>query len=175
MIDADGFRLNVGIILSNREGKVFWAKRVGQNAWQFPQGGILEHETPEQALFRELTEETGLCPKDVRIIGCTRRWLRYRLPQHLIRHNRQPLCIGQKQLWYILRLESDESLVRLDCTESPEFDNWRWVNYWYPLQEVVFFKRHVYAKALQELAPLLFRQRHACQRGRNGLYLQTGY
>ena len=104
VIDTDGFRLNVGIILSNKEGKLFWARRIGQNAWQFPQGGIKQYETPEEALYRELMEEVGLCEYHVNVIGCTKEWLRYRLPKRLIRQDIAPICIGQKQLWYLLRL-----------------------------------------------------------------------
>jgi putative (di)nucleoside polyphosphate hydrolase len=156
VIDSDGFRPNVGIILSNQAGQLFWGRRVGQNAWQFPQGGIRQGETPQQALFRELEEETGLAAADVEICGCTRGWLRYRLPKHFIRYHRRPLCIGQKQIWYLLRLTGDEDRFRLDCCDKPEFDCWRWVDYWYPLNEVVFFKRKVYERALSELAPLVF-------------------
>ncbi len=156
MVDSDGFRPNVGIILANAAGKVFWARRIGQNAWQFPQGGIKAHETPEEALYRELEEEVGLGPGDVEIMGCTRGWLRYRLPRRLIRNHSRPICIGQKQVWYLLRLVSDESQVQLDRSGHPEFDHWRWVHYWHPVKEVVFFKRRVYVRALQELGPLLF-------------------
>ncbi|MEM7034976.1 MAG: RNA pyrophosphohydrolase [Chloroflexota bacterium] len=158
MIDSEGFRLNVGIILSNQKGQLFWAKRIGQNAWQFPQGGMKHNESPEDALFRELNEEVGLTQNDVDIVGQTQKWLRYRLPQHLIRYHRRPLCIGQKQRWFMLRLTSDESHVKLDLTRHPEFDGWRWVDYWYPLEEVVFFKRKVYARALQELQSCLQHQ-----------------
>jgi len=77
MIDSDGYRLNVGIILSNDEGRLFWARRIGQDAWQFPQGGIDKEESPEQAMYRELKEETGLDPNDVDILGCTQDWLKY--------------------------------------------------------------------------------------------------
>lgn len=146
----------MGIILSNREGHLLWARRVGQDAWQFPQGGINSDETPEEALFRELSEEVGLSRDAVRIMGSTRGWLRYRLPPRFIRRNCQPLCIGQKQVWYLLRLEGSDENVRLDHTDEPEFDNWRWVEYWHPLSEVIPFKRRVYAKALNELAPILF-------------------
>lgn len=156
MIDSEGFRANVGIILTNDEGSVFWGRRIGQNAWQFPQGGIRHHETPEQALFRELAEEVGLLPEHVELVGSTTRWLRYHLPRRLIRRNRKPVCIGQKQLWFMLRLVGDESDVRLDASDRPEFDDWRWVDYWKPVREVVFFKRRVYQRALQELAPLAF-------------------
>lgn len=164
MIDAEGFRANVGIILSNQEGKLLWARRIGQKAWQFPQGGIRTDETPEDALYRELREEVGLRPEHVELIGCTRQWLRYRLPKHLIRYHSKPVCIGQKQRWYMLRLLGSEAEVRLDLSENPEFDRWRWVNYWLPLEEIVFFKRKVYERALTELAPLLFPEETAMLR-----------
>ena len=153
VIDSEGFRLNVGIIVCNSAGRVFWAKRYGQDAWQFPQGGILPGETPRQAMFRELLEETGISAEHVRLVGETRGWLRYRLPDYLIRRRASPVCIGQKQRWFMLRLVAAEDCVRLDSCAHPEFDNWRWVDYWHPLREVVFFKRHVYRLALNELAP----------------------
>jgi putative (di)nucleoside polyphosphate hydrolase len=153
VIDADGYRHNVGIILMNARSRVFWARRAGMDAWQFPQGGIRQDETPEVALYRELHEEVGLSDEDVQIIGCTRDWLSYRLPRHLVRRNSHPLCIGQKQRWYVLRLTGDETRVRLDAGDKPEFDAWRWVYYWRPLREVVAFKRAVYRSALRELAP----------------------
>lgn len=156
MIDTDGFRPNVGIILTNPEGSLFWARRVGnQNAWQFPQGGIQLHEDPEAALYRELEEEIGLKPEDVSLLGATRGWLRYRLPERLIRQREDGRrCIGQKQKWYLLELRSDDSAVRFDkSTEPPEFDRFEWVSYWYPVDKVVAFKRDVYRKALKELAP----------------------
>lgn len=152
MIDSDGYRPNVGIILSNPLGQVLWAKRIGQNAWQFPQGGIREGESVEQALFRELHEELGLLPEHVSVVGSTRHWLRYRLPQRFIRRHNNPVCIGQKQKWFVLRLTAPDSLVRFDASDKPEFDGWRWVDYWHPLSEVVFFKRDVYKRALRELS-----------------------
>ncbi len=155
MIDEDGFRLNVGIILCNRDGRLFWARRVGRNVWQFPQGGIKPNETPEQAVIRELREETGLSAAHVQIVGCTQDWLRYRLPSRLIRRDAVPVCIGQKQRWYALRLLDSDEHVRFDVTDTPEFDYWKWVDYWYPLKEVVSFKRKVYECAMQELQPLL--------------------
>ena len=155
MIDSDGYRPNVGIILCNAEGRLLWARRVGQDAWQFPQGGIKSNEQPLDALYRELHEEVGLEQSDVEVIGSTRGWLRYRLPKRYLRRDSTPLCIGQKQLWYLLRLVGDEDNVRLDLCEQPEFDGWRWVDYWYPLKEVVSFKRDVYRCALRELEPLL--------------------
>lgn len=155
MIDAQGFRANVGIVLSNRDGQVFWAKRIGQQSWQFPQGGVRRGEDARCALFRELEEEVGLRPEHVEIIGATRHWLRYRLPKRYIRRHRRPICIGQKQKWFILQLRAPESCVRFDTTEKPEFDGYRWVDYWYPINKVVFFKRQVYRQALGELSGFL--------------------
>jgi len=155
VIDLDGYRANVGIILNNRDGKLLWARRIGQDAWQFPQGGIQPNESPEEAMYRELHEEVGLIPAHVSILGRTHGWLRYRLPKGLIRHQSKPLCIGQKQIWFLLELTGDEHDVRLDVTANPEFDHWRWIDYWAPLDEVVSFKRDVYAHALAELEPLV--------------------
>ncbi|MGB5438986.1 MAG: RNA pyrophosphohydrolase [Gammaproteobacteria bacterium] len=156
MIDPDGFRPNVGIILSNPQGRLLWARRIGQDAWQFPQGGMRSNETPSEAMYRELAEEVGLLPEHVRLIGATRGWLRYHLPKQYLRHSSRPLCIGQKQVWFLLRLLCDDQAVTLDRSDKPEFDHWRWVDYWHPLEEVVSFKRNVYRQALNELAPLLF-------------------
>ncbi len=154
MIDADGFRPNVGIILTNDQGQLLWARRVGgQDAWQFPQGGIHEGESPEQALYRELHEEVGLHPEDVEVLACTRGWLRYRLPNRFVRHHSQPLCVGQKQKWFLLRLRAEDSRVSLNNGGRAEFDDWCWVSYWFPLGKVVAFKRDVYRRALKELSP----------------------
>ncbi len=155
MIDSEGYRANVGIILCNQADQLFWARRIGEDAWQFPQGGIRDHETPEQALYRELNEEIGLQPHDVQIVGCTQSWLRYQIPKRFLRRHIKPVCIGQKQLWYLLRLVGEEDKVYLNSTQHPEFDHWCWVNYWLPVNEVVPFKRKVYRQALEELAPLL--------------------
>lgn len=159
VIDSRGLRKNVGIILCNRECQVLWARRVGQDAWQFPQGGIQRDETAEQALYRELHEEVGLGPDQVRIMAVTRGWLCYRLPKRFVRWDRKPVCLGQKQRWYLLRLLGSDEDVRLDLSHRPEFDHWRWVNYWHPLREVVSFKRNVYKRALNEFAPVLFESR----------------
>ena len=151
MIDSQGFRYNVGIVICNNLGQLLWAKRIKQSAWQFPQGGIREAETLEQAMYRELNEEVGLNDQDVKILHKTANWLHYRLPNNFIRYHKDPLCIGQKQKWFLLSLESDESQVELSNCVDPEFDDWRWVNYWYPVKKVIEFKRDVYRKALTEL------------------------
>jgi len=151
IIDGEGYRLSVGIVLCNAERQVFWARRAGMRSWQFPQGGIQTGEDPEGAMFRELYEEVGLRGEDVECIGRTDSWLRYQLPERYVRKHSLPLCIGQKQIWYSLSLRSPDSVIRLDCSDRPEFDNWRWVDYWFPISDVVYFKREVYRQALAEL------------------------
>jgi putative (di)nucleoside polyphosphate hydrolase len=155
MIDAEGYRPNVGIILANPAGQVLWAKRIRQNAWQFPQGGINPGESAEQALYRELYEELGLEGADVQMLGGTGDWLRYRLPRRYMRRGAMPLCIGQKQKWFALRLLSPDHSVRFDRCTRPEFEGWRWVDARQPAQEVVAFKREVYRLALQQLEQLI--------------------
>ena len=155
-IDEDGYRANVGIILSNEAGKLLLAGRVGSKGWQFPQGGVLKGESVEQAMYRELQEEVGLEPADVEILGCTSDWLKYRLPDRFVRRNKKPVCIGQKQRWFILKLKAPDDNVRLDRSDMPEFDRWRWVEFWRPVNEVIYFKRRVYARALHELGPHLY-------------------
>ena len=155
MIDREGYRANVGIILANKQGKLFWARRAGMDAWQFPQGGIRKNESVKKAMYRELREETGLKPHHVKILGATPGWLRYRLPERFIRRRANRVCIGQKQKWYLLKL-LDESKIKLDITKRPEFDNWCWIDFWQPAEEVVDFKQQVYKKALQQFEPILF-------------------
>lgn len=155
MIDSDGFRANVGIIIANDAGQVLLAKRIGQQAWQFPQGGIARGESPQAAMYRELHEELGLGRDHVECLGRTGDWLRYRLPSRYIRRNRKPLCIGQKQVWFLLRLTAEESAIRFDAHDKPEFEGWCWVDPDEPPRRVIHFKRSVYERALAELGPLL--------------------
>ena len=156
VIDRDGFRPNVGIVICNAVDQVLWGRRInGRDSWQFPQGGMHRDETPEQAMYRELEEEVGLRPESVRVLGRTQGWLHYRLPKRFIRQSENPVCIGQKQIWFLLRLTGPESDIRLDAHDDPEFDHWRWVSYWYPVQAVVDFKQAVYRQALTQLSSSL--------------------
>lgn len=151
VIDRDGFRANVGIVLMAEDGRLFIGRRSGGRGWQFPQGGMLRGEKAEEALFRELQEEIGLTRDDVEIVGRTQRWLRYRLPARYQRRDSRPMCIGQKQRWFLLRLKRPDPPFRFDTTGTPEFDRWRWVDYWEPIREIIYFKRTVYIRALHEL------------------------
>lgn len=155
-IDAEGFRANVGIILANADNRLLLGGRVGSKGWQFPQGGMFEGEDPVDAMYRELREEVGLERDDVELLGVTRDWLRYRLPKKYMRRNSKPVCVGQKQRWFMLRLLSEEDRVRFDRGDKPEFDRARWVHFWRPVNEVIYFKRRVYARALHELGPCVF-------------------
>jgi putative (di)nucleoside polyphosphate hydrolase len=156
VIDPEGFRANVGIILIRSTGHVFLGRRTGGRGWQFPQGGMRYGEDPEQSAYRELHEEVGLSAEHVQLIGSTPSWRRYRLPPRYIRHHQQPLCVGQKQRWFLMRVKQDDVNFNLEASSEPEFDRWRWADYWEPVREVIYFKRPVYASALEELAPLAF-------------------
>jgi putative (di)nucleoside polyphosphate hydrolase len=158
MLDREGYRPNVGIILVNQKNEVFWGKRIREHAWQFPQGGINYGESPVQAMYRELYEEVGLSPGHVRILGRTREWLRYDVPSNFVRRDSRGLYKGQKQIWFLLRMIGRDTDVSLRANERPEFDAWRWSQYWVPLDAVIEFKRQVYTSALNELATVLFKR-----------------
>lgn len=175
MIDDDGYRPNVGIVICNRQGQVLWARRYGQHSWQFPQGGINPGESAEQAMYRELFEEVGLRKKDVRILAFTRSWLRYKLPKRLVRWDTKPVCIGQKQKWFLLQLMSNESDINMQRSGTPEFDGWRWVSYWYPVRQVVSFKRDVYRRVMKEfIAAVIQLQENSAARIPSGLRRKRG-
>lgn len=168
MLDREGYRPNVGIILVNQRNQVFWGKRINEHSWQFPQGGIKHGESPAQAMFRELHEEVGLLPEHVRILGRTRDWLRYNVPDRFVRREWRGHYKGQKQIWFLLRMLGRDCDVSLRATEQPEFDAWRWSEYWVPLEAVIDFKRDVYTQALNELAAVLFRRHHETRYLRQG-------
>lgn len=156
VIDEQGFRANVGIVLMRSDKRVFLGRRIGGRGWQFPQGGMREGEDAEAALLRELREEIGLEPGDVDVAGSTDHWLRYRLPAKFVRRHQHSLCVGQKQRWFLLRLAHEDVRFRFDQTDEPEFDEWRWADYWEPVREVIHFKRPVYRQALHELGAIAF-------------------
>lgn len=157
MIDRDGYRPNVAIILCNARNEVFWGKRIREHSWQFPQGGIKHGEAPEDAMYRELEEETGLKREHVKILGRTKSWLHYNVPSHWVKREWRGTYKGQKQIWYLLRLTGRDHDIQLRASDHPEFDAWRWHDYWVPLDTVIEFKRDVYRKALHQLVRFLDR------------------
>ena len=160
MIDREGYRANVGIVITNDKQQVLLAKRYKQDSWQLPQGGIDHGESDLDALFRELNEEVGLEIHDVSVLAKTPKWLRYDLPDCHIRRSQKPTCVGQKQIWFLLRLTSSEDSIKLDTHSDIEFDDWAWVDYWNPIEEVIDFKKPIYEDMLKALAPVLFNNQH---------------
>ena len=160
MIDSDGYRANIGIVIANEKKQILLAKRYKQDAWQLPQGGIDKGETELEALYRELDEEIGLAPDQVELIAKTPKWLRYDLPMEHVRRSQKPLCVGQKQVWFLLKLSSSDSEISLDSHVKVEFDDWKWVDYWVPVDKVINFKKEVYEDMLKTLAPILFDNKH---------------
>ena len=151
MIDEDGYRPNVASVIINKDNKILWAKRVDEDNWQFPQGGIQKGETPEQAMYREVYEEVGLKKNSYEILGRSADWLKYDVPERFVKTYWQGRYKGQKQIWFLLKFIGSDDLINLNLHDSPEFDDWKWENYWHPLQDVVNFKKDVYSAALNEL------------------------
>lgn len=151
MIDDDGYRPNVGIVICNRQGQVLWARRCSQHSWQFPQGGINPGETAEQAMYRELFEEVGLskrmCASWLRpatgcAINCRNVWC----------VGTQSRFVSAKSKMVLLQLLCNDADINMQRSSTPEFDGWRWVSFWYPVRQVVSFKRDVYRRVMKEFA-----------------------
>ena len=111
-------------------------------------------------MYRELQEELGIARSEVKVIAESRRWLKYRLPPRFQRKEDDlgARCIGQNQKWFLLELIGGDDCVRLDACDHPEFDDWRWVSYWYPIRQVIYFKRYVYRQALEEFSKKVFEE-----------------
>ena len=160
MIDNEGYRANVGIVITNDKKQILLAKRYKENSWQLPQGGIDKGEDLFDALYRELDEEVGLSKEHVTVLAKTPKWLRYNLPNKYLRPNKKPHYVGQKQVWFLLKLDTSEDKIRLDGHEEIEFDDWKWVDYWSPIDAVISFKKDIYEDMLKALAPVLFENNH---------------
>jgi putative (di)nucleoside polyphosphate hydrolase len=156
LIDADGYRSNVGIIVINEHKQALWARRCNNvSAWQFPQGGIKAGESTLEAMYRELYEELGLLPEMVEVKHELPEWYFYNLPKKFQRPYQKPLCIGQKQRWFLLQLVESEDNINLSASVMPEFSAWKWVDFWYPADHVIDFKQDVYRKVLSQFDDFL--------------------
>ena len=153
VIDKNGYRANVGIVLMNQQKKLFIAKRRYQSGWQFPQGGIHLGETPENAMYRELLEETGLTKNDTELLSESNNWYQYKIPKKHLRTLKKgkPFVIGQKQKWFLLKLTGADKAISLTSpSKFQEFDSWKWVDPALPAKQVIRFKQHVYEQVLTE-------------------------
>ena len=147
------YRKGVGIIIVNAKGQFFLGKRIGAEAWQFPQGGIDEGENPEEALYRELHEETGLIKDKVTIISISKKWLVYHIPHVYQRSNKK--YDGAMQKWFLLQLTGTNEDINLNAVNQAEFDAWKWADKSTAINSVIRFKKGVYASIFSEFADVL--------------------
>ena len=147
------YRPGVGIMLLNAEGLVFVARRIDTTAeaWQMPQGGIDEGEDPRTAALRELGEEVGT--NDVTILGQSADWYCYDLPDELVPVIWKGKYRGQKQQWFVMRLNAPDSAINI-ATEHPEFSEWKWIPLAQLPEVIVPFKRDLYAALVAEFQHL---------------------
>lgn len=153
------YRSAIGIVIANQWNEVLVGRRIDmENQWQFPQGGINPNEQPQHAVLRELKEETGIQQDSVEILCHTRESLKYDYPQSVVRKLNAMKTwryVGQEVQFFLLRYLSTDQQIDVHNVPKPEFDAWKWVNFWEPLNFIVEFKRESYRRALTELAPKL--------------------
>jgi len=150
------YRQGVGAVLFNAMGEVFLGRRFGvryPNAWQMPQGGIDDGETPAAAVLRELEEETGTAKAE--IIAEKKDWLSYDLPNRLVGVSWGGKYRGQTQKWFALRFTGADADFNLEAHDHPEFCEWRWVDFSQLPDLAVPFKRRLYGSVLREFSPLV--------------------
>jgi putative (di)nucleoside polyphosphate hydrolase len=153
-VDPQGYRPNVGMVIINNDNQVFWAQRTATSNWQFPQGGIHPGEALDEAMYRELNEEVGLLPEDVTILGQTEEWVKYLFDSQKVTRDGETY-VGQKQIWFLLKLISSDDSIDIASNEHQEFDDWKWVDFWYPIDHIVEFKREVYKNTLKQFSKIL--------------------
>jgi putative (di)nucleoside polyphosphate hydrolase len=161
-LDLTRFRPNVGIVLARHDGKVWLGRRAdtpGPRNWQFPQGGVDEGESLEDAARRELYEETGA--RSVSLLGRTEEWIAYRFPEGYRRSKAARGWLGQKQIWFAFRFAGDDSEFDLAGHHQVEFDRWRWADLDEALDSVAEFKRETYRHVIETFRTLIVGQQTA--------------
>lgn len=150
------YRSGVGIMIINAQKQIFVGKRIDNNsdAWQMPQGGIDVNENEDDAMLRELKEETGINANQVRVINKSRGHYYYNLPYKLQKKFWGGKYLGQKQRWYLIEFIGDDSAVNIS-TEDPEFSEWKWVSQKEIVSHIVSFKRELYEDVMLEFAQFL--------------------
>ena len=154
-MDKKNYRRGVGMIIINNDGRFWLGKRIGTEAWQFPQGGIDKGEDIKNAMYRELLEEVGLKKEEVEYVGEAAETIFYDIPKTIRSKVLGGKFKGQEQKWFLLKLKKDNQQIKLDNEDFPEFDKYEWVSYWQPIDRIVDFKREAYRKALSELRFLI--------------------
>tara|TARA_B100000287_G_C20427054_1_gene699900 strand:- start:194 stop:676 length:483 start_codon:yes stop_codon:yes gene_type:complete len=154
-MDKKNYRKGVGMVVVNSSGQFFLGKRIGKESWQFPQGGIDEGETPKDALYRELHEETGISQDKVEIITISNKWLVYHIP-HIFQRSKRKFE-GVMQKWFLLHFLGNNEDIDLNSTGHAEFDAWKWGDKKTAIESVIRFKKAVYVSILDEFSESLER------------------
>ena len=134
--------------------KRFFLEKNKQKCLAISQGGLKNQESHVNGMFRELKEEIGLDRDDVIIIGKTTKWLSYEIPKSYIKGASN--YKGQKQIWFLLKFLREDSVINLNTTTKPEFDQWEWIKYEDAIKKTINFKSYVYKKAYSELSRFFY-------------------
>ncbi len=148
------YRPCVGLVVVNAAGEVFAGQRIDNpgDAWQMPQGGVDEGETPGEAALRELGEETGIAAGSVEVLAETADWIPYELPHDLVPKLWKGRFRGQTQKWFLLKFSGNDAEIDIE-QEHQEFSRWSWMKPDDLIDRIVPFKKHTYSAVFDEFRP----------------------